>query len=67
MIVIFNTSKLLPEKSTYHLQINDKFICEFKHNRSKGLAECLRQAADAVEKHEKNKFIHIYNEIQKLE
>ncbi len=34
----------------YELLINKKLICEFEHDRSHdGLAQCLRDAADAVD------------------
>ena len=33
----------------YNVQINDKLVCTFEHNRGDGLAECLRRAAGAVE------------------
>ena len=32
----------------YQVKINDKLICFFKHERHKGLAECLEKAAKAV-------------------
>lgn len=34
----------------YVLRINAEEICRFKHRREDGLAECLRRAAEAVEK-----------------
>ena len=33
----------------YQVRINNRFISEFQHTRSDGLAECLRLAAKAVE------------------
>ncbi len=37
-------------ENRYVCKINDKVICYFLHNRTyNGLAECLRDAADAVE------------------
>lgn len=54
MIGIVNTS---PEnaptmgENTYEVRINEKVICLFTHNRQiKGLAQCFRDAADAVER-----------------
>ncbi len=49
MIAIFNISRKGTKNATYQLQINDKVICRYKHNRHKGLAECLREAAKAVD------------------
>lgn len=34
----------------YELRINQKVIGRFKHNRSKGLADCLKQAAKCAKK-----------------
>ncbi len=37
-------------ENQYVCRINDKVICYFNHDRSyNGLAQCLRDAADAVE------------------
>ena len=33
----------------YRLRINAKLITNFRHVRDRGLAECLRAAADAVD------------------
>jgi hypothetical protein len=33
----------------YELSINHKLICDFKHRRKDGLAECLRKAANAAD------------------
>lgn len=55
MIAIINIS---PDEASltginkYRVQINRKVICEFEHNRTHdGLAQCLRDAADAVDAH----------------
>ena len=38
-------------ENKYEVRINSQVICEFKHDRKvDGLAQCLRDAADAVEK-----------------
>lgn len=54
MIQIKNiSSKETPEEgiNQYELRINKKVICRFKHDRKAGgLAQCLRDAADAVDK-----------------
>jgi hypothetical protein len=34
----------------YRLSINTRVITEFEHDRTKGLAVCLRKAADAIDK-----------------
>lgn len=64
MIKIINVSGIDAPRfglNTYRLMINTKTICEFEHDRQpKGLPECLRDAADAVEalqKAERNKLI----------
>jgi hypothetical protein len=51
MIKIINKKPEMPDKeSTYHVYINDEFICEFKHKRIDGLGKCLMEAGKAVEK-----------------
>ena len=57
MIAIVNISGSgAPETglNKYEVRINQTVICQFIHYRKKnGLAVCLRDAADAVEKEEK--------------
>ena len=36
--------------SEYELCINERCLTTFKHDRSKGLAECLREAAKAMDR-----------------
>lgn len=36
----------------YEVRINAKPICTFVHDRRKGLAECLKRAGEAVERHD---------------
>lgn len=37
-------------KNKYQLRINERVICEFEHDRKiEGLAQCLRDAANAVD------------------
>ena len=51
-IIIQNISPDAPlfGKNRYRVRINDRMICEFDHDRQiSGLAQCLRDAADAVE------------------
>jgi len=50
MIAIVNRSRKGAETCRYTLHINDQHICTFTHKRSDGLAECLRKAAEAVER-----------------
>ena len=50
MIAIVNREGDSLGKCKYTVQINNKIITEFNHNRPDGLAECLRKAAAAVEK-----------------
>jgi len=52
-IIITNKGQAHGENETtriYHIKINEKLITEFTHDRENGLAECLRKAADAVDK-----------------
>lgn len=54
MIAIVNISKedVSPFGiNQYELRINNDVICKFKHDRSKGLSDCLYQAWKAYEKH----------------
>lgn len=49
-IIITNISEHYGESriQTYSLKINNKEICQFKHYRKDGLADCLYQAYLAV-------------------
>jgi len=33
----------------YSLRINNQELCQFEHDRTKGLSQCLRDTADAYE------------------
>lgn len=57
MITIVNTAenKNVDGLHKYRLQINHKFVLEFTHIRENGLAECLRMAANAVDKQNPSK------------
>lgn len=47
MIKIINKkSEEPPKESTYHLYINEDFICEFKHNSKDGFKKCLEIAGE---------------------
>jgi len=49
MIAITNKMSVDPMgRCLYEVRIKDKVICQFRHRRSEGLAECLRQASEAV-------------------
>lgn len=58
-IVITNVSQVGSKRCRYQLKINADLITEFTHLRSDGLAMCLRRAADAVDRHEAEKFVRI--------
>jgi len=52
-IVIQNVTKVVStdNKDTYLLRINSEVICRFMHERKiNGLSQCLRDAADAIDK-----------------
>jgi len=63
MIAIINKGGNPLGKCHYHVQINDKLIAEFEHSRPEGLAECLRLAADAVERAKWDEFRDRVNEM----
>lgn len=49
----------------YELYINDRIICEFEHYRKAGgLAQCLRDAANAVEIAETKKLARLAKEFE---
>ena len=41
---------------SYLLKINDHVKCEFTHDRTKGLSQCLRDAADAYDQKKRLEF-----------
>ena len=43
----------------YEVRINRTPVCRFEHTRSAGLADCLRQAADAVAMKEAEKLARL--------
>ncbi len=53
MIVITNVGALADaeaeDRCSYVVRIGAEIVCRFTHDRRHGLAECLRDAADAVE------------------
>ena len=51
MIVIVNTGADADAegRSAYVVRVGEEIVCKFSHDRRHGLAECLRDAADAVE------------------
>ncbi len=52
MITIRYESDDTRGNSTYRIQINKEFVCRFEHDTSKGPAECLQRAADAMKLNE---------------
>lgn len=61
-IIIQNITSGSPDLDHYRLRVNDQVICEFDHQRGPDkLAQCLRDAADAVEAERKRS----YNEMLK--
>ena len=49
-IIITNTGGPPAGVCKYQLRLNDDLISEFEHDRCKGLSECLRSAAESVDK-----------------
>lgn len=51
MIVIQNTGADTDAEGrfTYVVRIGEEIVCRFPHDHRHGLAECLRDAADAVD------------------
>jgi len=49
MIEIVRKEGEIDGTSTYTITVGNHYICNFKHNRQDGLANCLQEAADAVE------------------
>ena len=49
MIAIINRENLGGDLRRYTVGINEQVVATFEHNRSDGLATCLRKAANAVE------------------
>ena len=50
MIAIINKGGPADGVCTYTVRINRDVVAEFQHDRRKGLARCLRDAARAVDK-----------------
>lgn len=63
-IVIHNLGGDPLGECSYEIRINERVITTFKHNRVKGLAACLRRAADAVDKSEWTKWAALFMESQ---
>jgi len=62
MIAIINITKggIKDGINQYRIQINDLIIAKFEHDRSKGLEQCLLDAAKAVKKQTLLNRIKIY-------
>ena len=55
-IIIQNITKEPQKNDHYLIRVNDQVICEFDHQRGPDkLAQCLRDAADAVDVERKRK------------
>jgi hypothetical protein len=50
MIAIINEGPFDQDLHAYRIQINNELVCRFTHDRKKGLAQCLRDAARAVDR-----------------
>jgi hypothetical protein len=57
MIRIIEDNAGSQEISIYRIQVDKHHICKFEHNRLNGLANCLQNAADAVEPSEWADFV----------
>ena len=56
MIQIVNVGGNPLGVSSYLLKINAQVKCEFAHDRTKGLSQCLRDAADAYDQKKRLEF-----------
>lgn len=52
-------------KHRYEVRINRAPVCRFEHTRSKGLADCLRKAADAVAVKEAKRLMEMLDQTKK--
>jgi hypothetical protein len=52
---------------TYSLRINRREICQFDHERSKGMAACLMAAAMAAEKYQMTEYVRLLDELDSLQ
>lgn len=62
MIAIINQGDDKDGEALYTVQINKTLITLFRHERKKGLAACLREAALAVERAEYERWIDTYEQ-----
>jgi hypothetical protein len=60
MIAIINRGQISNALHHYEIKINQETITTFEHDRKKGLAQCLRDAADAVDAARRADFICAY-------
>ena len=65
MIAIVNVSSQLDSTGyhDYEVRLNRKVVTTFEHKREEGLAQCLRTAAAAVDKHNSKKEMEIINKL----
>jgi hypothetical protein len=52
---------------TYSLRVNRREICQFEHERSKGLAACLMAAAMAAEKQQMTEYVRLLDELNSVD
>jgi hypothetical protein len=62
MIAIINRGQISNALHHYEIKINQETITTFEHDRKKGLAQCLRDAADAVDAARRMDFARAYNQ-----
>lgn len=63
MIKIVYVSCDIQGDCEFQILVEDQNVCNFKHNRLKGLAECLQKAADTVALSEWSEYVLI-NEVK---
>ena len=66
MIAIINIGGKKNGVCKYRVQVNEKVICEFKHDRKDLLSECLKRAADAVESVEKDWVLDMHKKLVEM-
>lgn len=64
MIQIVNVGGNTLGVCSYLLKINDHVKCEFAHDRTMGLSQCLRDAADA---YDQKKWLEFWEQHEKME
>jgi len=62
-IIITNIDNKTSGECNYRIYINTHEICDFKHIREEGLAECLRKASEAVKRKNLQELVNFIDEI----